>query len=116
MEWMVNNWYLIIGSLAILVFGGYKVAKFYNLPTPKQIQAIKEWLVYACIEAEKALGGKTGQLKLRMVYDMFIKKFPWFVKVISFETFSSWVDIALIEVKRILENNKNIAVYVNNEK
>ena len=36
----------------------------------------KEWLLFAVTEAEKSLGGGTGELKLHVTYDAFIKRFP----------------------------------------
>lgn len=60
-------------------------------------------------EAEKELGSGTGQLKLRQVYDLFLQRFPAIAKRISFETFSYWVDRALIDMREML--NKNKAIY-----
>lgn len=112
MNWIIENWYI---GLAILMIGGFltfKLLKFLKLPTKSQIAKLKEWLVYACIEAEKELGGKTGQLKLRFVYDKFISKFAGISKLISFEYFSHLVDQALETVKKLLETNASISYYV----
>ena len=68
----------------------------------------KEWLKYAVCVAEKELGEKTGQLKLRYVYDMFIEQFPSLASVLPFTIFSKWVDIALEWMKLQLEQNKEI--------
>ena len=111
MKIIVDNWFLIIALIAILGITIYAIIKYFNLPTKEQIQKVKEWLVFACMEAEKELGGKTGQLKLRMVYDMFLEKFEWLAKVITFEQFSKMVDESLIRFKKMLESNvavKNI--------
>ena len=59
-------------------------------------------------EAEKELGSGTGQLKLRYVYDLFLQRFPAVAKRISFETFSYWVDRALIDMREMLSKNKAI--------
>ena len=108
MEWLVNNWYIIVGLIAVVVIVGYAIVKFYNLPTETQIKKVKEWLVYACMEAEKELGEKTGQLKLRMVYDLFLTKFDWLAKVISFEQFSKIVDESLERLKHLLNTNETL--------
>ena len=111
MKLIVDNWFIIMALVAILGVSIYAVIRFLNLPTEIQIKKVKEWLVFACMEAEKELGGKTGQLKLRMVYDMFLTKFEWLAKVISFEQFSKMVDDALERFKKMLESNvavKNI--------
>ena len=88
---------------------------FIKLPKEKKIANIKEWLKYAVVEAEKDLGSKTGQLKLHMVYDMAIKQFPWIAQLITFETFSDWVDEALVWMKNQLESNKAIQEYIDKE-
>lgn len=108
MNFLISNWVLIISTIAVIVVVATMVVKFFNLPTQAQINKVKEWLVYACMEAEKELGGKTGQLKLRMVYDMFLTKFGWLAKVITFEQFSKLVDDALINFKEMLEKNKAV--------
>ena len=62
--------------------------------------------------AEKELGGGTGKLKLRQVYDLFVVRFPWLVRVVPFELFSSMVDDALEEMRKMLENNKAVKAIV----
>ena len=108
MEFLMNYWYVILGLIALLVVSGIAIYKFAGLPTPTQIAKIKSWLLYAVTKAETELGEKTGQLKLHTVYDLFLAKFPTTAKLVSFETFSSWVDDALDEMKKMLESNKNI--------
>ena len=77
-----------------------------------QIANIKEWLKYAVVEAERELGSGTGQLKLRMVYDMAVKQFPFIVQLIPFDTFSKWVDEALDWMRSQLAENKAAQSYV----
>lgn len=108
MNFIVNNWFLIVALVAAFGVTIYAVVRFLELPTASQIAKVKEWLVFACMEAEKELGGKTGKLKLRMVYDMFLSKFSWLAKVISFEQFSKLVDKSLEEFKHLLESNKAV--------
>lgn len=78
----------------------------------RQPKKIKEWLLYAVTEAEKELGGGTGQIKLRKVYDQFMDKYPTVSFWVAFETFEKWVDIALEEMKKLLNENKKIKTYV----
>lgn len=112
MSWLIDNWYVVVGLLAVLVCAGFAIYKFFGLPTEKQIACIKEWLKYAVTVAEKELGSGTGQLKLRYVYDMFVDKFPSVSKIIPFETFSTWVDEALMWLEKQLSNNNNISQYI----
>ena len=69
-------------------------------------------VTFAVTQAEKELGGGTGQIKLRYVYDMFVVKFPSLVKFISFETFSFMVDEALIKMRHLLQTNEKVEKYV----
>lgn len=115
MEFLVNYWYVIVGVIAVFVVAGFAIYKFAGLPTSAQIAKIKEWLLYAVTKAEQELGEKTGQLKLHTVYDMFIAKFPTTAKLVSFETFSMWVDEALDEMKKMLGNNEQIKKIVKGE-
>lgn len=112
MEWLINNWYMILGLAAVLAAIIGVVVAFFNMPTDKQISALREWLKYAVSMAEAELGGGTGQLKLRMVYDMAIEKFSWIAKLYTFEEFSRDVDDALIWLKSQLEKNTNIKAVV----
>ncbi len=108
LNWMFENWYVALGIIAILVAAGFAIYKFAGLPTAEQIVKIKEWLLYAVVECEASLGRETGILKLRMCYDMFLSRFPMVAKLVSFETFSFWVDQALDEMKELLDSNEAI--------
>lgn len=108
MQFIVNNWYLIVAALAVIVATAIFVIKFVKLPTDKQLVKVKEWLLYAVTMAEKELGGGTGKLKLRYVYDLFLSKFSWLASVVTFEQFSLLVDEALEEMHKILETNNKV--------
>lgn len=78
-----------------------------------QREKVTQWLKYAVSEAEKQLGGGTGQLKLRLVYDWFCDKFPVIAAILPFKVFSAWVDTALETMKKWLGDNIKVANYVN---
>ena len=69
---------------------------------------VRQWLLFACSEAERALGSGTGQLKLRKVYDMFVARFPLMALIISFETFSRGVDLALDQLQEMIDDDDNV--------
>lgn len=115
MEWLIENWYLIFGLAAVILFCVAIAVKFFKMPTENQKEALREWLKYGVSVAEKDLGGGTGQLKLREVYDMAIAKFPWIVTMYSFDDFSTDVDIALEWLETQLSNNKNIKAVIAGE-
>lgn len=62
------------------------------------------------------LGEKTGQLKLRLVYDWFVEKFPILATIVPFKVFSAWVDTALDTMKEWLEVNNKIGDYIKEDK
>ena len=101
------NDYLIKMILAVTmrIIGGICVYFFLKLPIGTQKKKIMEWLLWAVTEAEKKLGGGTGQIKLRQVYNLFIDKFKFVSTLIPFETFSKWVDEALDKMKVLLQTN-----------
>ena len=112
MNWIINNWSLLILIAAVVIFIWHYCKRFADLPSEKQIEKIKEWLLFAVIEAEKEFGSGTGMLKLRFVYDRFVERFPSLVSVVPFEIFSKWVDEVLMEMKHLLDTNKDIEAYV----
>lgn len=105
---LLENWYMFVAAIAVSVVIGVVIGKFLNLPTSAQIDKVKEWLLWAVTQAEKELGGGTGQLKLRQVYDLFVQRFPAVAKMISFDTFSLWVDEALDDMREMLKQNKAV--------
>lgn len=48
----------------------------------------------------------------RQVYDLFVQRFPWLAKAVSFELFSSLVDEALEEMREMLDNNQAVKAFV----
>ena len=116
MDFIINNWPVLLAIVAAVAVGGYAIYAFVKMPSSEQLKKVKEWLLYAVTEAEKELGSGTGQIKLRYVYDMFIAKFPYLAKVISFEAFSNLVDEVLEDFRNMLQSNKQLDSYVNGDK
>ena len=113
MEFISENWAFIVLAIAAIAVGIVFAIRFFKSSQEEQIKKIREWLIYATTIAEKELGGGTGQLKLRRVYDMFVSKFTWLAKVISFDKFSELVDKALGDMNKLLQTNTAVSAYVN---
>jgi uncharacterized protein YneF (UPF0154 family) len=114
-KFILENWYIILAALAVGIAIGIAVYHFAKLPRADQLKKVRKWLLVAVIEAEKALGSGTGQLKLRKVYDLFLTRFSWLAKIITFEMFSDMVTDALAEMQELLKNNPAVALYLAGE-
>ncbi len=108
MKFMTENWFVIVAIAALGASVGFTIYSFVKMPSDKQLNKVREWLLYAVTVAEKELGAGTGKLKLRYVYDMFVQRFGWLAKVITFEMFSMMVDEALEKMRTMLSDNKDI--------
>ncbi len=112
MNWLSNNWFNVVGLLIILGAALLTGKKYMEKDKAQKIEAIKEWLKYAVTVTEKALGSKTGKLKLQMIWSMATAQFPFITKVITFEQFSKMVDDALVWMKEQLETNPSIKAVI----
>ena len=115
MNFIINNWYIILALVAVLGVAAWYVYRYFTLPSEAQLAKVREWLLWAVTEAEKELGGGTGKLKLRQVYDLFVTRFPWLARVVPFDLFSSMVDDALEDMREMLKNNQAVKAHVNGE-
>ena len=104
LEFISNLIILLVAAIGV----GYIIWKFYSfvkMPAQDQFAMVREWLLWAVAEAEKMYGSGTGVLKLRYVYDMFVTKFEFISKFMSFKDFSNLVDEALEEFNSIISSN-----------
>lgn len=112
MKFITENWFVIVAIAAMGGSIGYAIYTFCKMPSEKQLKKVREWLLYAVTTAEKELGAGTGKIKLRYVYDMFVARFDWLAKVITFDMFSMMVDDALEQMKAMLERNEAAQKFV----
>lgn len=87
---------LILGTVAFIIRRG----------------SIQKALVYICLRAEKHFGSKTGVIKLRCVYNWFVTKYPIMSLFISFEDFAKMVDVALVEMRKLIQTNMGVFEYM----
>lgn len=109
---MIEEISVAIGIIALVAVVGIGIYGFFKLGKEKQLKIIQEWLLLAVVEAEKHLGGGTGKIKLRYVYDIFIDKFKFMALVITFEQFSLMVDDALVIMRDMLSDNEKLKIYI----
>ena len=112
MNFIIENWAIIFALVCVPIVVAVWAIKFSDKPTDKQIELVKNWLLYAVLEAERIYQSGTGKLKLHYVYDQFVQTFPKLTSVITFDMFSFLVDEVLVEMREILETNKDIEAYV----
>ena len=115
MEFLVEYWFLIIIGLVVVAYGAFNVYMWYKKPSKEQILQVKTWVLFAVMKAENILGSKTGKLKLLYVYDLFGKQFPTVSKFIPFSVFETFVEEALIEMKRLMSSNAEIKFVIENK-
>lgn len=108
----MDNMIIALGIIGLIGIAIAAIYYFIKLGKEKQLEVVREWLLLAVIEAEKALGSNTGRIKLRYVYDLFITKFKFLSLVISFDQFSLLVDDALAVMRDMIISNKSIKDYV----
>ena len=103
-----------VAVIAIVVLGGiiYAAKKWKNMTAKERKNKILAWLLQAMLIAEQQFGNGTGRLKLSTVYAGFVQTFPYFADVITFETFSQYVDEVKPEMDHLLETNDAIAEIV----
>lgn len=101
-----------IKDIIALIIGGVILVGFIAYMVINQRKKVIEWLKYAVCEAERILGEKTGQLKLRAVYDWFCEKFSVISAIVPFKVFSAWVDVALETMRKWLETGNAIGDYI----
>lgn len=106
------NAQMIVAIVIIAIAAVLGIVWFIKLPNGTKIKNVKEWLKWAVVEAERQLGSGTGQLKLRLVYDMAVKQFTWIGQIITFDSFSAWVDEALDWMREQLSDNAAAQSYV----
>ena len=97
--------YYNILIIAVLAIGAIiAIYKFCKMERQQQMSKIKQWILIAVMEAESLLGSKTGQIKLRVVYNRFVDKFKIMSHIISYDMFCTLVDEALDEMKHMINN------------
>ena len=85
-DFIIEYWYIELGLLALVLM------LLKRIRDAKREDVIK-WLVYACRTAEIKIG--EDEKKLKILYDMFCKWYPWVSKIISYDKFKDMVKEAL---------------------
>ena len=85
-NFIIEYWYIELGLLALVLM------LLKRIRDAKREDVIK-WLVYACRTAEIKIG--EDEKKLKILYDMFCKWYPWVSKIISYDKFKDMVKEAL---------------------
>ena len=114
MNWITENWVILVAVFSFVCVFVAGVIYFLRQPSSVQKAKVKEWLLWAVTKAETELGGGTGALKLAMVYDLFVSRFPAISKVMSFAVYAKLVDDALGAMQDLLKTKPAIKNIVDN--
>lgn len=112
MNHLIEYWSMYVALAAVLAIAVFSIYTFIKRPNGEQMKKVREWLLWAVVQAEAELGNGTGQLKLRFVYDLFIVRFVWMSRIISYEVFTFLVDEALEEMREMLATNQAVQALV----
>lgn len=112
LNFVVHNFLPIVAIIGAIVLVVLKTIDFVKKPTDVQIKDLQEWLKGQVAEAEKELGSGTGELKLRIVYNAAIAKFPWVATYLTFDQFNNLVKIALDWMQKQMDENIAIKDYI----
>ena len=52
MKFIVENWFVIVAIAAVGGSIGYAIYSFVKMPSDKQLNKVREWLLYAVTKAE----------------------------------------------------------------
>ena len=99
---LIQNYWGFIPLIILLLVG---IVRFINMPTEEQMEQVRKWLLWAVTQAEIKLGPGTHKLKLSLVYDMFVKRFPWLAKSITYDRFAKLVDRVLEDFNNMMATN-----------
>lgn len=105
MNWIMNNYHIILIAIIILL-GIYGVCvRFLKLTPSEQKRRINLILFNACRKAETELGSKTGKAKRAQVYAAFRQQMPIISLFLSEEQYDACLDKALEELKEWFAKN-----------
>ena len=102
MEFLIQNWDLVLVVVCAIGGLGFMVYKYLTLPTSKKKESIRKNLLNLVIEAERLYGSKKGKEKFQFVYGMLSTTFIW-LKFIPVSVIEELVDEALDEMRELLE-------------
>ncbi len=108
MEFLMENGTLIIVALVVGVYIGVSCYSFFSRPRSEQIDDVREWLLGIVQLLDREFESGEGSLKLRAAYDMFLVRFPWLARFVSFRMFSNLVDEALERVETMLTKREAV--------
>lgn len=124
MKWVMDNWSLLVVVLSTVIVIAIRVASYLRLSDEDKakakaqhrdamLRALSDWLLIAVTEAEKELGGGTGKLKLRAVYEKAISLFgPELADIVTLEQLDQLLQVPLDQMRDMLVDNKAIRKYV----
>lgn len=111
-DFLLNHLEFIIAMIIVIVGGLRLLKNFEELPNEEKEKQIKQWLLNAVLQAEIYYGSKTGRVKISKVWGAFCEQLPWAARYITIEQFEKYVDEALVEMRKLIESNKQVAVLV----
>lgn len=98
MDFIIENWYLALGGLCVLVLIATALFNFFRLPKESKFNKLKQLINSLVVKAEEEFKSGEGKKKLEYVYKACVLKFPWIKLIMSLDDFDNLVKEALVKV------------------
>ncbi len=105
LNWLIENWFLIVIFLCFFGKSIINTINFLLMEPNKRLLFIRENILNLVLKAEEQLGSKTGELKLKLVINLFYKKYPIARLIISETKLIEMIEESVTEMKNTLKEN-----------
>ncbi len=105
LNWLVEYWFVIVVFVCVLFVLIVHIVKFLIMEPNKKLSFIKDTIFSLVLMAEKELGSKTGEAKLKLVITTFYKKYPFARFILPENKLIEVIEESVVEMKNILKKN-----------
>ncbi len=105
LNWLIENWFVIVVFVCVLFVLLVHIIKLFIMEPEKRLSFIKDTIFSLVLMAEKELGSKTGEMKLKLVITTFYKKYPFIRLILSENKLIDVIEESVVEMKNILKKN-----------
>jgi len=108
LNWLIENWFLIVIFLCFFGKSIINTINFLLMEPNKRLLFIRENILNLVLIAEKELGSKTGEMKLKLVITTFYKKYPFARLIFPENKLIELIEESVVEMKNILKYKEDL--------